>query len=58
MLSKVRGDGELFGFPAVKSPAHRSAVPDSVFDVEPRASFDQQTDDVVVTRDRGLMERR
>ena len=57
VLSKVRGDGELFGFPAVKSPAQRSAVPDRVSDVEPRASLDQQADDIVVTRERGLMER-
>jgi len=31
-------------------------MPDSVSDVEPRASLDQQVDDVVVARERGLME--
>ena len=46
VLSKVRGDGELFGFPAVKSPPERCAVPDGVPDVQPRASLDQQADDI------------
>ena len=58
MLAKVRGSGELSGFAAVKRPAEWRAVPDGVPDVEPRASLDEQTDDMLVTRERRLMEGR